>query len=105
MTGHIEWDLPLDSSVDNFTITISSLDDSIDLMTTVVSSPLSNVTLNYNTNYTISIRGRNCAGRSTPAVLLYMECEWKKEAREFFDTGLAQECYALWDEATNAWDW
>ena len=23
----------------------------------------------------------------------------------FFDTGLAQECYALWDEASNAWDW
>ena len=24
---------------------------------------------------------------------------------EFFDTGIAQECYALWDEASNSWDW
>ena len=24
---------------------------------------------------------------------------------EFFDTGVAQECYALWDEAANRWDW
>lgn len=24
---------------------------------------------------------------------------------EFFDTGIAQECYALWDEASNRWDW
>ena len=23
----------------------------------------------------------------------------------FFDTGLAQECYALWDEAESRWDW
>lgn len=24
---------------------------------------------------------------------------------EFFDTGIAQECYALWDAASNRWDW
>ena len=24
---------------------------------------------------------------------------------EFVETGIAQECYALWDEAANAWDW
>ncbi len=23
----------------------------------------------------------------------------------FFDSGVAQECYALWDEASNRWDW
>ncbi len=23
----------------------------------------------------------------------------------FYATGLAQECYAFWDEASNAWDW
>ena len=23
----------------------------------------------------------------------------------FFHAGLAQECYALWDEASNTWDW
>jgi hypothetical protein len=24
---------------------------------------------------------------------------------EFFGTGIAQDCYALWDEASNSWDW
>ncbi len=24
---------------------------------------------------------------------------------EFFETGIAQECYALWDEASSSWDW
>ena len=25
--------------------------------------------------------------------------------QEFFETGLAQECYALWDEGEGRWDW
>ena len=25
--------------------------------------------------------------------------------QEFFDTGIAQVCYALWDEAVSRWDW
>jgi len=75
VAGDIEWNSSTDSSVDNFTITVSSLDGSTVLMTTVESSPLSNVILNYNTHYTISIRGRNCAGSSEPAEIQYMECE------------------------------
>ena len=75
VTGDIEWDSSMDSSVDNFTITVSSLDGCTVLMTTVESPPLSNVILNYNTHYTISIRGWNCAGNSEPAEIHFMECE------------------------------
>lgn len=25
--------------------------------------------------------------------------------KTFLDTGVAQDCYALWDTASNAWDW
>ena len=64
----------MDSSVDNFTITVSSLDGTTDLRT-VVSSPLEHVTLNYNTNYTISVRASNCEGSSTPRIIIFMECE------------------------------
>ena len=65
----------MDSSVDNFTITVSSLDSSTVIMTTVESPPLSNVILNYNTHYNISIRGRNCAGSSESTAIQYIECE------------------------------
>ena len=75
VTGDIEWNSSMDSSVDNFTITVSSLDGSTVLMSTVESSSLNNVSLNYNTLYTISVRGRNCAGSSESAVLQFMECE------------------------------
>ena len=64
----------MDSSVDNFTITISSVNGTTDLGT-VAFSPLEHVTLNYNTNYTISVRASNCAGSSIPGVILFMECE------------------------------
>ena len=74
VAGDIEWNSSMDISVDNFTITVSSLDGSTDLGT-VASSPLEHVTLNYNTNYTISVRASNCAGSSTPGVILFMECE------------------------------
>jgi len=75
VTGDIEWTSSTDTSVDNFTITVSSQDSSTVIMTTVESSPLSNVILNYNTHYTISIRGRNCAGSSEPAEIQFMDCE------------------------------
>ena len=63
----------MDSSVDNFTITVSSLEGTTDLGT-VASSPLEHVTLNYNTNYTISVIASNCAGSSKSAVV-FMKCE------------------------------
>ena len=75
VTGDIEWNSSMDSSVDNFTITVSSLNGSTVLMTTVQSSPLHNVILNYNTNYSISIRGRNCVGSSEPTAIQYMKRE------------------------------
>ena len=77
VNGDIEWNSSTDSSViiDNFTVTVSSLNGSSILMTTVESPPLSYVTLSYNTHYTISIRGRNCAGSSIPAEIQFMECE------------------------------
>ena len=74
VTGDIEWNSSMDSSVDNFTITVSSLDGTSNLGT-VASSPLEHVTLNYNTNYTIFVRSSNCAGSSIPGVILFMECE------------------------------
>ena len=73
VTGDIEW---TSSSFDTFNITVSLLDGStVIVQTTVESSPLSNVVLNYNTNYTISVRGRNCGRNSTPATLWYIERE------------------------------
>ena len=75
VTGDIEWNSSTDSSVDNFTISVSSLDGTTGLGT-VASSPLEHVTLNYNTNYTISVRASNCAGSSIPGVILFMECEY-----------------------------
>ena len=75
VTGDIEWNSSTDSAVDNFTITVSSLNGSTVIMTTVQSSPLSNVILNYNTHYNISTRGRNCAGYSETATLMFSECE------------------------------
>ena len=74
VTGDIEWNSSMDISVDNFTITVSSLDGSTDLGI-VASSPLDHVTLNYNTKYTISVKASNCAGSSIPGVILFMECE------------------------------
>ena len=74
VSGDIEWNSSVDSSVDNFTITASSQDGTTDLGT-VASSPLEHVTLNYNTNYTISVRARKCAGSSIPGVILFMEGE------------------------------
>ena len=74
VTGDIEWSSSMDSSVDNFTITVSSLDGTTDLGT-VASSPLDHVTLNYNTNYTISVKASNCAGSSIPGVIWFMERE------------------------------
>ena len=74
VTGDIEWSSSMDSSVDNFTITVYSLDGSTDLGT-VASSPLEHVTLNYNTNYTISVKASDCAESSTPGVIRFMECE------------------------------
>ena len=67
-------ELSINSSVDNFTITICSVDGTTDLGT-VAPSPLKHVTLNYNTNYTISVRASNCAGSSIPGVILFIECE------------------------------
>ena len=75
VTGDIEWNSSMNSPVDKFTITVSSLDGSIDLGT-VASSPLENVTLNYNINYNISVRASNCAGSSIPGVILFMEREY-----------------------------
>ena len=75
VTGDIEWNSSMDSSVDNFTIALSSLHGSTDLGT-VASSPLEHVTLNYNTNYTISVKASNCAGSSIPGVVLFMEREY-----------------------------
>ena len=74
VTGDIEWNSSMDSSDDNFTITVSSLDGTTDLRT-VVSSPLEHVTLNYNTNYTISVKASNCAESSIPAP--FMEREYR----------------------------
>ena len=73
VTGNIEWNSSVDSSVDNFTVTVSSLDGTTGRE--AVTSPLKHVTLNYNKNYTISIVANNCAGNSTPGVLLFMESE------------------------------
>ena len=75
VTGDIEWNSSMNSSVDNFTITVSSMDGSTDLGT-VASSPLENVTLNYNTNYNISVKASNCAGSSIPGVILFTEREY-----------------------------
>ena len=74
VTGDIEWNSSMDISVDNFTITVSSLDGSTELRT-VASSPLEHVTLNYNTNYTISVKASDCAGSSIPGVIRFMERE------------------------------
>ena len=74
VTGDIEWNSSMNSPVDNFTITVSSLDGSIDLET-VASYPLENVTLNYNINYNIAVRASSCAGSSIPGVILFMEYE------------------------------
>ena len=64
----------MDSSVDNVIITVSYLGGTTDLGT-VTSSPLEHVTLNYNTNYTISVRASNCVRRNIPGVILFMELE------------------------------
>ena len=74
VTGDIEWNSST-INIDNFTITVSSPDASIVLMTTIESSPLSDVILSYNTHYTVSIRGSNCAGSSESAEVQFMECE------------------------------
>ena len=76
LAGDIEWELFTSSPVDNFTITVSSLNGSPDLTHTVESSPIENVMLHYNTNYTVTVIGRNCGGSSIPAILPYMECEF-----------------------------
>ena len=76
LAGDIEWELFTSSPVDNFTITVSSLNGSPDLTRTVESSPIENIMLHYNTNYTITVIGRNCGGSSIPAILSYMECEY-----------------------------
>ena len=75
LAGDIDWDFFTNTPVDNFTITVSSPNGSPDLTHTVESSPIENVMLHYNTNYTITVIGRNCGGSSIPAILPYMECE------------------------------
>lgn len=75
LAGDIEWDFSANSPVDNFTITVSYLNGSIGLMRTTKSSPVETVTLYYNTDYTITVIGRNCGGSSIPTVLSYMQRE------------------------------